>query len=1121
MDVGAWLGALGLRRYEQAFRDNDVDARVLPGLTADDLKEIGVTSVGHRRLLLQAIAALGTVSTPAGSVPAEIAVPAVHALPQAERRQLTVMFVDLVGSTELSRRLDPEEMREIIQTYQNTVAGEVSRFEGHVAKYMGDGVLAYFGWPRAQEDAAERAVRVGLAVTAAVGGLEAPDGEPLAARVGVATGAVVIGELVGSEEARERAVVGEAPNLAARLQALAQPGTVVVAEGTRHLVGDLFAMRDLGLTDLKGYAEPIRAWQVVGEGTAEGRFEALHPATALTPLIGREHELALLLDRWARAKGGEGQVVLLTGEPGIGKSRLVRALRERLSDEPHTWLGQFCSPYHINTALHPVTGLIERAAGLRRDEPPECQLDRLEAMLAGATAKVAEAAPLLADLLGILAPAGRYPPLELSPRQKKERTFQVLIDQLAGLAAREPVLALYEDMHWADPTTLELLGRVVERVQRLPVLAVVTFRPEFIPPWTRHGHVTAFSLARLGRRQGAVMIDEVTKGKMLPSEVLDTILAQTDGVPLFVEELTKTVLESGLLRDAGDRYELDHPFPPLAIPLTLQDSLMARLDRLAAVREVAQAAAVVGREFGHELLAAVVGFGDNELRDALAQLVEAGLVFRHGEGARASYLFKHALVRDAAYHTLLRSRRQQLHARIAAVLEERFPERAAAEPELLARHNAWAGLAEQAIQYWLRAAELALARSANQEAAIHCEEAETELRMLPPSEQHDRIELEVQFARGIAVRAGQGYSALEVERVFSRASQLCEQLGERVRLIHALRSLWAFYYVAGRWPEAARVAERIASAAGSTSDRIAVTIREYVVGATLAFRGQPAEAVRRLRQALRHYDESDRKAHIRHSGHDTASSIRAHLAMAEWLAGRPETALSTIRDGLAAARQVAHPFSLAQMLTFGVLVTILAQEWDVAAALAAEERELGARLGIATHEALSTMLGGIATAARDNVRRGAEEIRRGTAALRGTGGQCLVPFAQAQLASALVACGDAASALAAAAEAVRLARENEEFAWESEALRTLGEVRLAAGERDAAEADLRAALNVARRQSARSFELRAATSLSRLWAAEGERRKAHELLAPVYAGFAEGLDTTDLTQARALLDETG
>lgn len=1119
MDVGAWLRGLGLGRYEAAFLENDVDSRTLPDLTAEDLKEIGVASVGHRRLILQAIAALDAV--PAGAA-AEAAAELAPAVPRAERRQLTVMFADLVGSTELSRRLDPEEMGGVIRAYQDVAAGEVGRLGGHVAQYLGDGVLAYFGWPRAYEDAAERAVRAGLAAAAAVAGLRAPDGAPLAARVGIATGPVVVGDHAGRGEARDPAAVGEVPNLAARLQGLAEPGAVVVAERTRRLLRDLFAYRDLGTVGLKGFAEPVRAWVVAGEGAAEGRFEALHGAAArLAPLVGREHELALLLDRWEQAKEGEGQVVLLSGEAGIGKSRLVRALRERLDGEPHTPLGQFCSPQHANTALHPAVGLLERAAGLRRGDPPERQLEALEAVFASATAAPREAAAILADLLAIPVPAGRYPPLALSPQRRKELTFQVLLDQVAGLAAERPVLAFCEDAHWADPTTLELVSRVIEQAQRLPVLMLVTFRPEFAAPWAGHGHVTLLSLGRLGRRQGGAVVGRVAGGKPMPPEVLERILALTDGVPLFVEELTKAVLESGLLSDRGDRYELDGPLPPLAIPATLQDSLAARLDHLAPVKGVAQFAACIGREFPRDLLAAVAGVGDDELEDALGRLVDAGMVFRRGGPgpAEASYAFKHALVRDAAYRSLLRGRRQQLHARIAAVLEERFPEAASGRPELLAHHHAGAGSAERAARCWQKAAELAIGRSANAEAAVHCEEALARLATLPPSPERARAELAIQLAKGGAVRAGKGYVAPEAERAFLRACDLCEELGDPVRLVHALRGMFGFYYVAGRWEDAARIAARVASATDGLEDATALMLRWFMDGVTVLFRGEPAEAVPRLREALRRHDEGDRDGHVRQLGVDMATLIRAHAALAHWLTGLFGQAARASDDALELARRLASPFPLAQALANIALLRLLARDWAGAEALAAEAREVGVRLGLADYVAFGAAVAGTAIAAGGDVARGTDLARDGLAGLRRTGWGCVVPLLLAQLAAALAADGDADAAAATADEAVRTVRANGELCWEAEALRAAGEAARAAGPggQADAEAHLRAAVEVARRQGARALELRAAASLARLWAERGEGGRARDLLAPVLGSFTEGLDTPDLRDAAALL----
>ncbi len=678
-DLAAWLRSLGLERYAAALHNAEVTPGVLTELTDADLRELGLP-LGPRKSLLKAIRERsGAAEYDAASFP--VAVPASAT---AERRQLTVMFVDLVGSTALASRLDPEEMGGVLKAYQNAVAGELSRFEGHIAKLMGDGVLAYFGWPRAHENEGERAVHAGLGVTEAVARLAAPEGAPLAARVGIATGLVVVGELTGAGEAQERAVVGETPNLAARLQALAEPGSVVIGPSTRHLVGGLFDCVALGAWPIKGFAEPVQAWRVLGRSAAESRFEA-RQSTGLTPLVGREEELALLLRRWEQAKVGEGQVVLLSGEPGIGKSRLVRALRESLGDEPRTRLSYHCSPYHATSPLRPVMEQLERAAGFERNDPAEAKLVKLETLLREAGDGPAESAPLLAALLAI--PAGdRHPPLDLTPQRQRAKTLEALLAQLVGLAARGPVLVVFEDAHWSDPSTRELFDQVVERVRDLPVLIVITFRPEFQPSWLGQPHGTLLTLNRLSRRQGAALVGRVTGARAMPEKLAEQIVAKADGVPLFVEELTKAVLESGLLEDARDHHTLRGPLPPLAIPATLHDSLLSRLDRLAPVREVAQIGAAIGREFSYDLLAAVAPLGDDELRAALARLVEAELVFRRGTPPHASYAFKHVLVQDAAYQSLLKSRRRQLHARVAQVLQDRFPEIADQQPEVLAHH---------------------------------------------------------------------------------------------------------------------------------------------------------------------------------------------------------------------------------------------------------------------------------------------------------------------------------------------------------------------------------------------------------------------------------------------------
>jgi class 3 adenylate cyclase len=681
MDVSAWLRGLGLEQYTPAFHDNDVDGEVLPQLTADDLISIGVTSVGHRRKLLAAIAALRaehpTVAQSAAS--ATSAPTSLSPTAEAERRQLTVMFCDLAGSTALSSRLDPEDLREVIGAYHRAVADMVGRFDGFVAKYMGDGVLIYFGYPQAHEDDAERAVRAGLGAIDAVGRLDVKSGK-LQARVGIATGLAVVGDLIGEGSAQEQSVVGETPNLAARLQGLAEPDAVVIAAGTRRLLGDLFEYRDLGAVEVKGIALPVPAWRVLRPSGVASRFEALR-GSALTRLVGRDEEIDLLLRRWARAKAGDGQVVLVSGEAGLGKSRTTAALEERLHAEPHLRLRYFCSPYHQDSALFPFIDQLGRAAGFTHDDPPAAKLEKLEAVLARAAPRDEDVA-FLADLLSLPA-SERHKLPNLSPQRKKERTLEALIRQLEGLARQQLVLMIFEDAHWIDPTSRELLDLAVERIRSLPVLLIVTFRPEFQPPWTSQPQVSMLTLNRLDRHDRTALVEQIAGGKALPGEVVAQIVDRADGVPLFVEELTKSVLESGLLREEVDRYVLDGALPPFAVPTSLHDSLMARLDRLASVRLVAQTGAAIGREFPYALLRAVSRLPEDELQTALGRLVASELVFQRGTPPEAVYAFKHALVQDAAHDSLLRSSRQQLHAQIGDALETHFSELIDTQPELL------------------------------------------------------------------------------------------------------------------------------------------------------------------------------------------------------------------------------------------------------------------------------------------------------------------------------------------------------------------------------------------------------------------------------------------------------
>ncbi|HEX9292887.1 MAG TPA: adenylate/guanylate cyclase domain-containing protein, partial [Gemmatimonadales bacterium] len=810
--IAEWLVSLGLSEYAERFAENGIDLSVLRDLTEQDLKDLGVL-LGHRRKMLRAIAELDRAALTGPAV----AAPLPH---DAERRHVTVMFCDLVGSTALSARLDPEDLREIIGAYQTCIAEVIGRYQGTVARYMGDGVLAYFGYPQAREFDAEQAARAGLEIIVAVTRLETRAREPLKVRVGVATGEVVVGDLIGEGASQEQAVVGDTPNLAARLQTLAEPGMVVICASTRRLTGGQFEYRDLGRVALKGWAEPVPAWQVLRASGAESRFEAQHE-TGLKPLVGRDEEIELLLRRWRHATQGEGRVVVLTGEPGIGKSHIALALQERLQAEPHIRLRYFCSAHHTNSALFPFVGQLERAARFGRSDSPVEKLVKLQALLAQAVADADQAAALLANSLS-LPSDDRYRLPELSSQKRREKTLAALLAQLEGLAARQPVLMIFEDVHWIDPTSLELLTVTVDRVPQLRVLLLITARPEFTPPWPDHAHITTVALTRLARPEGAAIIEQITGGKTLPDEVMNEILARTDGVPLFVEELTKTVLESGLLQERDGHYVLEHPLPSLAIPSTLHASLIARLDRLAPVREVAQIGAVVGREFSYELLNAVAEFPREKLEEALGQLVRSELIFRRGEIPQATYTFKHVLVRDAAYSSLLKTRRAQLHAAIGRTFEQRFPDIVEAQPETLAHHLTEAGLIEKAVGYWLKAGKNAAQRFANLEAIAHLQRGIETVARLPDGSGRDRLELDLRFALGPCLIATQGPASSTAAATFAHARELCARLGDPPEYLQVMFWLVTASVVRGELPKAREAIATLLGLAEARNDRPAL-----------------------------------------------------------------------------------------------------------------------------------------------------------------------------------------------------------------------------------------------------------------------------------------------------------
>lgn len=700
----------------------------------------------------------------------------------AERRQLTVMFCDLADSTRLAAVLDPEDLRELNRAYRKLCTETIQRYEGYVARYMGDGVLAYFGYPRAHEDDASRAARSGLDITAGAPDLASllPTTESVAVRIGIATGPVVVGELIGEGPAQEHDVVGETPNLAARLQGLASANSVVVSDETHKLLGAAFEFEELSRQRIKGFTEPVRCWRVIEAATAESRFEAAR-AGGLTPFVGRDHEMALILDSWRRAVDGDGQVILLSGEPGIGKSRIASMIRERLAGGDCITVRLHCSPYHQNTTLYPIIEHLQRVAGFADDDAPNDRLDKLERLLEPPEASMPESLAIVASLLSIPVD-DRYPGLELDPEVLRERTLDLMVAQLESLSRRQPLLILVEDVHWADPTTLVLLSSLVEQVSSWRTLLMITFRPEFQAPWIGEAHVSLLSLNRLDRRQCQAMIERLTGGRALPAEIVDQIALKTDGVPLFAEELTKTIIESGLVVEQGERYVLTGPMQPLAIPTTLQDSLMARLDQLDDAKTLAQIGAAIGRQFSRDLLAAVSGRAWDDIEPVLSRLLASGLVFRRGTGSRTSFVFKHALIQDAAYNSMLKSRRSALHGRIAEFLRERFPDVSRAQPELLAQHYAAAGLDDNALPYWLDAGRRAMERSAHEESVSHFHRGlESAARLeLNPATAAQAVELRTAIAECLRIvdRMDEAFETLREAEELARRFDLSRYLAK-------------------------------------------------------------------------------------------------------------------------------------------------------------------------------------------------------------------------------------------------------------------------------------------------------------------------------------------------------
>ena len=954
--IADWLEKLGLSEYADRFADNKIDVSVLPHLTDEDLKEIGVP-LGHRRKIFAAINQ-GAASIQPTTAPTTRIEP--KTLDAAERRHVTVMFSDLVGSTALSERMDPEDLREVISAYQNCVAQTVHRFDGFVAKYMGDGVLVYFGYPEAHEDDPERAVRAGLELIAAVSDLQTHIA--LQSRVGIASGLVVIGDLIGSGSAQEQAIVGKTPNLAARLQGIAAPNTVVIAEGTRKLLGNLFELEDLGSKDLKGISGGEQAWAVLRPSSVESRFDALHGGW-LAALVGRQEELDLLLRRWSTATDGEGQVVLLSGEAGIGKSRLTAALLERLATEPHTRLRYFCSPQHTDSALYPMISQIERAAGFAHGDNAQTKLDKLDTVLARSFTPPQDRA-LFAELLS-LANDGRYPKLDLTPQQRRQRTFEALTAQIVSLAEQSPVLMIFEDIHWIDPTSLEALGRGVDRIKSVGVLLIITHRPEFEAPWIGRPYVTALTLNRLGEREIDAMIDRVTGNAPLPASIRQDIIERTDGIPLFVEEMTKAVLEAESESDALQT-AASVPSSALTVPASLHASLMARLDRLGPAKEVAQIGAVIGREFSHALLAALARRPDAEIEAALDRLIAAGLLFRQGVPPYATYLFKHALVQDAAYSTLLREPRRALHARIAETLESQFAEIAKTQPELLARHCTEAGLLEKAASLGGKAGQRSLARSALVEAIEQLTRALDQIATLPSTPARRREQIKLQVALITPLIHVKGYAAPETKAAAEQARSLIERaeaLGEPsedpLLLFSVLYGFWVVNYIAFNGDVMRELATEFLAIAEKQGATVPLMVGHRVMGISLLSTGHIAQSRTHFERAIALYDPATHRTLTTRFGHDNKVAVLSYRSWALWFLGYPWAALADADDALADAREISQAATLLYALFHASFPRIFCGDYVAAKAIVGELVALADEKGSAFWKSHGIMLQGV------------------------------------------------------------------------------------------------------------------------------------------------------------------
>jgi class 3 adenylate cyclase/tetratricopeptide (TPR) repeat protein len=1089
-----WLTAHGLGALDAVLEAQQIDLDILPDLTDDDLKGLGI-ALGQRRRLLKAIAAPSSQSE------------APPAADSAERRQLSVLFVDLVGSTALSARRDPEEMRQIVRRYQNAVAGEVARLDGYVAKFMGDGVLAYFGWPKAHEDEAERAVRAAMAAVAAVAELRTGDGEALAARAGIATGLVVVGDLIGHGAAQEADVIGATPNIASRLQDLAQPGQVVIADSTQKLVQSSFELLPLGLQPLKGLELPIAIFAVQRERSSDSRFEA-RAGRHLRPMVGRDQELVLLGERWAQVRSGEGQCVLLVGEAGIGKSRITRALRDRVDESDSPILLFQCSPYHLDSALWPVIQQLAVALGISTDGPAATQLDKIEAFLRRHASHIESAVPLVASLLGVPYD-DRYGPLNLSPRVQRKQTLQALVEQFLGLAQRRSVLVVMEDMHWTDPSTLEFIHLVLDRIGGQRILLLLTSRPDGQPLLAGHPRVTRLVLNRLGRAAVEAMTAAIEGSDALPESVRREILSRTDGVPLFVEELTRALVELAAKSPEGMSSG-----KTLSVPATLHDSLMSRLDRLPEVKRVAQVAACVGRNFDYRTLAVVAGMDDRALNPALDRLVEAELVFRRGRPPNSTYTFKHALVRDAAANSLLRSEFRRVNAGIAAAFE-------AAEvqppPELIAWHAELAGLDRKAVDYLLLAGRSAVGRYANQEAIAHLERALRLIAALPEELARAELELRALAMVGVPRIALLGYASPAVEATYRRTVELAERAGDTAQLFQGLRGLWNCIYDRADLENAREIAERLCALALDHPAAEAQGLAYRALGAACFSLGQLQEAIGAFEKAVDACAGLPAEAGLREHGESPLVIAGIYAGFAHTIAGDFDRGQALIEDALAAARRTQDPLSFAFAHHIAANAQYLLGAPAECARLSAESLRMAEEHRLIFWLAVGNVMGGWASARLAGGAAGIERMRRGLHAWQTSGAELHMPTWHAAVADGLLATGAIDEAGETVDRALALAEQRKEGFAVPLLLRLKGLVSDRRGDGETARMLFEQAIRMAQAQGARLYELQAARELASVLLRRDDRATARRILAEACSGLRGGTSIACVTEARELL----